>query len=306
MHIDHAKDEFDAVIVGGSYAGLSAALQLARARRRVLVIDAGQRRNRHARHSHGFLTQDGSEGAAIVAKGREQLLAYSTAAWQEGTAVKTVAHGDGFRITLQDGHVLQARRLVLATGTIDELPPIDGLTERWGRHAFSCPYCDGYELAQGDIGVLATGPLSLHQAMMLPDWGKVTLFLNDAFEPDETQLAELAERNVVIERAAVERIVGKADVVLRDGRTLAMDGLFVMGNTRPGSPLAEQLGCAFEQGPLGPFIRTDERKASTVAGVHACGDAARMFPGVAHAVADGAMAGVATHQSLIFGAVAAV
>jgi len=162
LHTDAAENIFDVIVVGGSYAGLSAATQLARARRRVLVIDAGQRRNRYARHSHGFLTQDGSEGAAIVAKGREQLLAYSTVAWREGTVVDATDNGDRFEVTLRDGLVLRARRLVLATGTIDELPPIDGLAERWGRHVFTCPYCDGYELARGDIGVLASGPMALH------------------------------------------------------------------------------------------------------------------------------------------------
>ncbi|WP_426699720.1 NAD(P)/FAD-dependent oxidoreductase [Rhodanobacter sp. Col0626] len=305
MRTDHAKGDFDVIVVGGSYAGLSAALQLARARRRVLVVDAGQRRNRYARHSHGFLTQDGSEGSAIVAKGREQLLAYPTVTWHEGTAANAVVHEGGFQVTLQDGQLFQVHRLVLATGVIDELPPIDGLAERWGRHVFTCPYCDGYELAQGNIGVLASGPMALHQAMMLPDWGTVTLFLNDAFEPDEAQLAALVQRGVAIERTLVERIAGKAEVVLRDGRTRPLDGLFVMGSTRAGSPLAEQLGCAFDQGPVGLCIRTNEQKASTVAGVYCCGDAARMFPGVANAVADGVMAGVAAHQSLIFGAVAA-
>lgn len=304
MHIAQAH-EFDAIVVGGSYAGLSAATQLARARRRVLVIDADQRRNRFAPHSHGFLTQDGSEGAAIVAKGREQLLAYSTVTWQPGKAVTASVDQSGFELTLHDGSVFHARRLVLATGVVDELPPISGLSERWGQSAFSCPYCDGYELAQGHIGVLASGPMALHQAMLLPDWGTVTLFLNGALEPDETQLSALTERGVTIERTSIERIEGKADVVLSDGRIQAMDGLFVAGQTRASSPLAEQLGCAFEQGPTGPYIRTDPMKASTVAGVFCCGDAARMFPGVAHAVADGAIAGIATHQSLIFGALAA-
>jgi thioredoxin reductase len=305
MHSDDAEYRFDAIVVGGSYAGLSAATQLARARRRVLVLDTSQRRNRFARHSHGFLTRDGSEGAAIAAKGREQLLAYPTVTWREGLAVNAAAHEDGFQVTLADGQLLLARRLVLATGVIDELPPLDGLAERWGRHVFPCPYCDGYELAQGNIGVLASGPMAWHLAMMLPDWGTVTLFLNGAFEPDEAQLAALVERGVAIERSPVERVTGKADVVLRDGNVRSLDGLFAMGTTRAGSPLAEQLGCAFEQGYSGPYIRTDQRKASTVPGVFCCGDAASMLPGVAYAVADGAMAGVAAHQSLIFDAVAA-
>ncbi|TEA69455.1 NAD(P)/FAD-dependent oxidoreductase [Allopusillimonas ginsengisoli] len=304
MHTHDATNEFDAIVVGGSYAGLSAAMQLARARRRVVVIDAGQRRNRYARHSHGFLTQDGIEGSTIAALGQAQLLTYPTVTWIEGTAVNAVAHNGGFRVTKHDGQTLRGHRLVLATGVIDELPLIDGLTERWGRHVFTCPYCDGYELEQGNIGVLATSALSMHQALMLPDWGDVTLFLNGAFEPDETQLIALDERNVTIERALVRRVTGKADVEMRDGRTQSMDGLFVIGRTRIGSPIAEKLGCAIEQGPMGPYIRTDQKKASTVAGVYCCGDAASMFPGVPHAVADGAMAGAAAHQSLVFGTVA--
>ncbi|MBY0240665.1 MAG: NAD(P)/FAD-dependent oxidoreductase [Burkholderiaceae bacterium] len=305
MHTHHPKNEFDAIVVGGSYAGLSAAMQLARARRRVLVIDAGQRRNRYTRHSHGFLTQDGREASAIAADGRTQLLAYPNVTWQEGTATMAVANDDRFSVTLHDGCVFQARRLVLATGVVDQLPSLEGLAERWGSSVFPCPYCDGYELEQGSIGVLATGPLSMHHAMMLPDWGQVTLFLNGAFDPDETQMAALAQRGVVVERTPVMRISGKADVVLGDGRSQAMAGLFVMSRTFSGSPLAEQLGCALEQGPTGKYVRTDAQKATTVTGVYCCGDAARIAPSVAFAVADGAMAGMAAHQSLIFGAVAA-
>lgn len=305
MPIPHPKNEFDAIVVGGSYAGLSAALQLARARRRVLVIDAGRRRNRFTRHSHGFLTQDGRDAAAIVAEGRAQLLAYPTVTWRDGTAVAAAAGDDGFRLAMDNGQQLHARRLVLATGVVDELPEVEGLAERWGRSVFSCPYCDGYELGQGSIGVLATGPLSIHQALMLPDWGKTTLFLNGALEPDGEQLASLAARGVAIEPAPVARIAGKADVVLGDGRIQPLAGLFVMSRTHAASPLAEQLGCAFDDGMTGMFIRTDMQKASTVAGVYCCGDAARMAPGVAAAVADGVMAGVAAHRSMIFGAVAA-
>ena len=291
--------EFDAIVVGGSYAGLSAAIQLARARRRVLVIDAGRRRNRFAQHSHGFLGQDGREASAIAADGKAQLLAYPSVTWQSGTAATAAHYAGGFRVTLHDGGTFQARRLVLATGVVDELPPIEGLAERWGSSAFHCPYCHGYELEQGRIGVLATGPLSMHHAMMLPDWGQVTLFLNDAFEPDAAQLAALARRGVALERTPVARIDGVADVVLRDGRSMPMAGLFVLSRTYSASALAEQLGCAHDQGPTGPVVRTDAQQASSVAGVFCCGDAARMAGSVAFAVADGAMAGVAAHQSLI-------
>lgn len=293
---------FDAIIVGGSYAGLSAATQLARARRRVLVVDGGQRRNRYASHSHGFLTRDGSGTAAIAAEGKAQLLVYASVSWLDGTAVAAAPTGsDGYDVTLADGKVVRGRRLLLATGVVDELPPVAGLAERWGRSVFHCPYCHGYELEQGAIGVLATGPLSMHHALMLPDWGTVTFFLNGAFEPDGAQLDQLAARGVTVERAPVARIDGEADVVMQDGSRHAMAGLFVATRTRLASPLAAQLGCALEEGAMGPFVRTDEQKASSVPGVFCCGDAGRMAGSVAFAVADGAMAGVAAHRSLMFG-----
>ena len=290
---------FDAIVIGGSYAGLSAATQLARARRRVLVIDAGRRRNRYATHSHGFLTQDGVEASVIAATGRAQLLAYPNVRWADGVAASAAAQGEGFAVTLADGSRFDARKLVLATGVTDELPPIDGLSERWGRSVFHCPYCHGYELDAGKIGVLAVGPLSMHHALMLPDWGTVTFFLNEAFAPDDAQLAALAARRVTIERAAVARIAGEADVVLLDGRVLPMAGLFVASTMHAASPIAGQLGCAFEDGPMGSFVRTDAMKASSVPGVFCCGDMARGAGNVALAVADGAMAGVAAHRALI-------
>jgi thioredoxin reductase len=293
--------EFDVIVVGGSYAGLSAATQLARARRRVLVIDAGQRRNRYARHSHGFLGQDGREGAAIAAEGRAQLMKYPTVRWQEGTATQAVAQDGGFRVTLADGSTHHTQRLVLATGMADELPSIPGLAERWGSSVFHCPYCHGYELDQGRIGVLATSAHSFHHAMMLPDWGTVTFFLNGVFEPDAEQLAKLAARGVTIERTPLRAVDGKARVELQDGRTLEMDGLFVLSRLHSASPLAELLGCEMEEGAMGKYLRTDMMKATSIPGVYAAGDAARMAGSVAFAVADGAMAGAAAHQSLIFG-----
>lgn len=299
MRTTQNETEYDAIVVGGSYAGLSAAMQLARARRRVLVVDAGQRRNRFATHSHGFLTQDGTEAAAIAARGREQLLAYPNVRWRGAQAVQAAPAGDGFRIVLDDGASVHGRRLVLATGVVDDLPAIAGLRERWGQSVFHCPYCHGYELDEGAIGVIATSELAMHHALMLPDWGSVTLFLNGAFAPDAAQLAALASRGVQVERTPLARIDGQAGVVLEDGRTLPMAGLFVMSQMRMASPLAEQLGCAMEDGHAGQFVRTDMMKASSVPGVFCCGDMARAAGNVALAVADGAMAGVAAHRSLI-------
>lgn len=294
---------FDAVVIGGSYAGLSAALQLARARRRVAVIDAGRRRNRFAGASHGFLTRDGQTAAAIAEAGRADLAAYPNVRWIDGSAVdaRPDRDGDGFTVELDGAPQVHGRRLVLATGVRDELPPIEGLAERWGKSVFHCPYCHGYELQQGAIGILANDEMAFHQAMLLPDWGTVTLFTNGRYVPDAEQRAALDRRGVLaIDDTPVLRIEDAATVVLADGRRLPHAGLFTYGRLHMASPIAQRLGCEFDEGPLGPFIRTDMTKQTTVPGVFAGGDATRAAGNVAIAVADGAMAGLGAHRSLVF------
>ncbi len=293
-------ESYDVVVIGGSYAGMAAALQLARARRTVLVVDAGQRRNRFASSSHGFLTQDGRSPDVIAAQAREQLLAYPTVTWRNGSATRVAPKAHGFTVHIDGDVKALARRLILATGVIDELPQLPGVQERWGRSIFHCPYCHGYELNQGRLGVLAAAPISMHQALLVPEWGAVTLFTNQAFEPDAQQLAQLQARSVVIERTPVSAIAGeRAAVQLSDGREVELDGLFILARMRMGSPIAQQLGCAFEEGPLGAIIKTDAVKETTIPNVFACGDAARAMASVSLAVADGAMAGISAHQSLV-------
>ncbi|MDG3441063.1 NAD(P)/FAD-dependent oxidoreductase [Nitrospirillum amazonense] len=291
---------YDVLIIGGSFAGLSAALQLGRARRRVLVIDAGQRRNRFATASHGFLGQDGVPPGQIIATAREQLARYATVEIRDGAALGVTGDEQGF-VVGTDGGPVAGRRLILAGGVTDTLPEVPGLAERWGKHVFHCPYCHGYELNQGPIGVLATGPMSLHHAQMLTDWGPTTLFLNGAFEPDADQLADLARRGVTVERTPVAGFFGEAaDIRLADGRTVPLAGVFTLAQTRLTGPLAAELGVDVEEGPLGQCIQVDAMQQTSVAGVFACGDAARLAGSVALAVASGTMAGVATHRSLIF------
>ncbi len=289
----------DVIVIGGSYAGLAAALQLVRARRRVLVIDAGVRRNRNAAHSHGFLGQDGRDPAAIAAKARAEVLAYPTASLLESRAESAARTDDGFAVTVANGDRHEAERLVLALGVVDELPDLPGVAERWGRSIFHCPYCHGYELGGGRIGVLATSPLSVHQATMLPDWGEVTYFTR-GFDPTEEERALLDRRGVTLEPAAVEQIEGEATVRLEDGRALSFAGLFLAPRTRIAGRIVADLGVALEEGPLGPFIRTDETKETSVPNVFACGDAALAAGSVSFAVGDGARAGIGAHRSLIF------
>lgn len=293
--------QHDVIVVGGSYAGLSAALPLARARRRVLVVDGGQRRNRFAAHSHGFLTQDGVAPGDIVRQARDQLMAYATVEWLSDRAVGAERTAEGFRVHFETGEAREASRIILATGVVDRLPEIPGLAERWGSRVFHCPYCHGYELERGRIGIVATSAMAMHLALLLPDWGETTLFLNGAFEPDAEQLAKLADRGVALEREALARLEGELELVLGSGRRVRLDGLFVPTRVEVADPLACLLGCSFSEGEFGRIIHTDAMKATSVPGVYACGDAARMGGSVPLAVGDGTLAGAAAHQSLIFG-----
>ncbi len=296
----------DVIIVGGSYAGLSAAMQLGRARRKVLIIDEGLRRNRFASHSHGFLTQDGVDPAMIAANARAQVLKYPTVQWVSARADSAGKIGytgsthAAFEVAVGDTCYLSLR-LLLATGVRDILPNVVGLAERWGKSVFHCPYCHGYELDQGLIGVIAGSELSMHHALMLPDWGPTTLLLNGTFEPDAEQLAALEARRVTVERTAVAAITGHADVRLNDGRTLSFAGIFALAPLELASPMAEQLGLEMDRGPLGAVIKTDPMKETSMQGVFACGDAARMMASVALAVGDGNLAGAGVHRSLMFG-----
>ena len=298
---------YDAIVVGGSFAGLSAAMQLARARRRVLVVDAGRPRNRFAAAVHGFLGQDGRPPFDVLADAAAQLRAYPTVELRRDEALAAREWDGGFAVALAGGVEVRTRRLVLATGLIDELPPIAGMPERWGATVLHCPYCHGYEVAGRPLGVVANHPMSAHQAALIPDWGPTTYFTQGAFEPDEAQAARLAERGVRIERTPVVELLGAAPTLdavrLADGRVVALAAVFTAPRTRMASALAERLGCALDEGPTGAYLRVDEWKQTTVAGVYAAGDAASPMHNATLASAAGVLAGVGAHQSLAVGAV---
>ena len=294
----------DVIVVGGGFAGLSAAMQLARARRRVLVVDAGLPRNRFAEASHGFLGQDGKAPLDILRQAACQVAAYPTVEIVRGEALEARRDvNDDFVVEISGGRTAKARRLVLAIGVADTLPDVPGLKERWGATVLHCPYCHGYEVRDRPLGVLANHPMAAHQAAMIPDWGPTTLFTQDRFEPDAEQLAHLAARGVTIERRPVVELLGDAPALeavrLSDGRVVTINALFVAPATRMASSLAQQLGCVFDDGLLGPLIRTDDWKATSIPGVFAAGDAARAMHNATLASADGVMAGVGAHQSLI-------
>lgn len=292
--------QYDIIVVGGSYAGMAAALQLLRARKSVLVIDAGQRRNRFSSHSHGFLGQDGVDPAEIARTARRQLEAYSTLEWVEGHAVSVEGERDSFTVKTAEGAAYRGRRILFATGVADVLPQIDGLTERWGKTIFHCPYCHGYELDQGRIGVIASGPMSIHQAELLTEWGDITFLLNGTLTLEPKARLGLEQKGVTIEETTIERIESEADLHLSDGRVLSFAGLFTVTTVKPSSALPQKTGCVQDETMMGLQIQTDASKETSVPGIFACGDVALMPHSVSLAVGDGAMAGMQLHRSLVW------
>lgn len=294
---------YDAIVVGGNFAGLSAALILGRARRKVAVIDAGLPRNRFAAHAHGFLGLDGRAPQEIMALGREQVLAYPTVQCIDGEAMEAGGTTGDFYVNVAGGATLRARRLLLASGVKDTLAPVPGLRERWGRTVVHCPYCHGYELADRPLGVLAAHPMAPLQAATLPDWGPTTYFTQGEYEPDATQAALLAARGVRIERSPIVELLGDAPALdgvrLADGRVVDIRALYTAPRTQVASPLVRQLGCALDDGPTGPYLRIDDQKRTSVAGVYAAGDAASPMPNAILAAAAGNLAAVFLHKSLM-------
>jgi thioredoxin reductase len=294
----------DAIVIGGSFAGLSAAMYIARARRSVCIIDTGSPRNRFATHSHGFLTHDGSEPGTILGAARAQVASYPTATFIDGEAVRAAREPGGFTVRLATGEAVGCTKLVLAFGISDELPAIPGLAERWGQSVLHCPYCHGFEFSGQRLGVLNLSPLSLHQAMLIAEWGPTTLYLNGGVRPDDGSLAELQRRGVAIEPAPIRALHGDGThlsaIEFADGRTSGVDALYLGPPTRLNSGIAQQLGCELHEGRFGSVIRTDDAKMTTVSGVYAAGDITREVHTVTWASADGVTAGMAVHRSLVF------
>ena len=298
--------EYDVIVIGGSFAGLSAALQVARAHRQVLIIDAGQPRNRFATAAHGFLGQDGQSPAEIAQIGKAELLNYPTVQFVEGRAVQAQRQEEGrFLVTLSSGVAYVCDRIILAMGVIDRLPEIQGLADRWGKTVVHCPYCHGYELPAGKWGVLRTFEGSFHQAKLLLDWtDDVIFFSNGPNQITPEERATLTSLGIAIEEQPIVALTGQGEtlerVELQDGNVWPLQALFLASKFSIGAPLAAQLECELEDSPFGQIIKTDGlKKETSVPGVFAAGDCARPVHNISAAVADGATAGIFAHQSLV-------
>lgn len=295
---------YDVIIIGGSFAGLSAALYLARSRRSVCVIDAGLPRNRFASVSHGVLGQDGVDPQVMLATARAQVAAYPTVSFVQGQ-VHTAQQGEnGFSVTLDGGETLTSSKLVLAYGISDILPGISGVAERWGKSIIHCPYCHGYEFSDQRLGVLNTTPMSQHQTILIAEWGPTTYFLNGAEAPDTETVEELHRRGITIEPGPIKAIIGDdihcADIQFEDGYIQEIDALFISPSNRFNTNIAEQLGCAIIDQPLGKVIEVDQMKMTTIEDVYAVGDIIRGAHNVTFSLGDGVMAAMAIHRSFVF------
>ncbi|WP_405739985.1 NAD(P)/FAD-dependent oxidoreductase [Streptomyces sp. NBC_00028] len=293
---------YEVIVIGGGAAGLSAALVLGRARRRTLVVDAGEPRNAPAAHMQGFLTRDGMPPAEFLAIGREEIARYGV----ELVRDRVVGLAEGFAVTLESGRTLQARRLVVATGLKDELPAVPGVAERFGKDVLHCPYCHGWEVRDQAFGVLATTPLSVHQALMVSQWSKdVTLFLHTVAEADlsDDDLRRLAAAGVKVVPGEVERLRIENDrltgVRLGDGSVHAREVLFVAPRAVPQNGLLAQLGAELNETPFGAYPVVDATGQTTVPGVWAVGNAMGFGEQVINAAGGGYRAGATINGDLL-------
>ena len=291
---------YDAIVVGGGAAGLSAALVLGRARRRVLVIDAGEPRNAPAAESHSFFTRDGAPPLELLRVGREQAAGYGVEIRAGRVADAEVSEG-GFVVRTEDGGRESARRLLIATGVVDELPDVPGLRERWGKSVLHCPYCHGWEIRDRPFAALARGAAAVELGTLLLGWTRDLVVLTDGpAELGEDDRARLARHGVAVREETVARLEGEGDrlerVVFASGESLAREALFVRPPQRPGSPLADRLGCERDENGR---LRTDVFRQTTVPGVYVAGDLSGMYQQIVSAAAEGAMAAGGINRSLL-------
>lgn len=292
---------FDVIITGGSYAGLSAAMALGRSLRNVLVIDSGKPCNRQTPHSHNFLTRDGQAPAELSALAKEQVADYKTVTFYEGLALSGAKTENGFEIHTRGGGHFTAKKLVFASGIRDIMPDIKGFAECWGITAIHCPYCHGYEVKHERTGILANGDGAFEYAKLISNWTKdLTVFTNGASTLTEEQAAKIRSHNINI----VETAIGSFEhdkgylqrIIFKDGSDFPLKAIYSRPQYEQHSDIPVALGCELTDMGL---LKIDAMQRTTVPGVYACGDNASGMRSVANAVAMGSFAGAALNREMI-------
>jgi thioredoxin reductase len=301
------NESYDVVVVGGGAAGLSGAVALARSRRSVLVVDAGDPRNAPADHVHNFLTRDGTPPAELYAAGRAEVTRYGGRV-ETGRVTALNKDGDLFRVQI-GSRTVTARRLLVATGLRDELPDVPGLAARWGIDVLHCPYCHGWEVRDKRIGVLATGPTAVHQALLFRQLSPyVTLIQHTGPAPDAEQNDQLKARGITITEGPVEQIEADANgltgVQLADGRHVELDAVVVAPRMQARAELLAPLGLKpaemkMGEHTVGIYIEADPTGATAVPGVWVAGNLANVQAQVITSAAAGLAAGAAINLDLV-------
>jgi len=294
------QQKFDAIIIGGSYAGLSAAMALGRSTRNTLVIDNGKPCNRQTPHSHNFLTQDGQTPKEIATLGKAQVAQYPTISFHDGLATKGTKTTDGFEVTTQSGKVFTSKKLIFATGIADEMPDIEGFAECWGISVIHCPYCHGYEYRKQKTALMANGETAFHMIPLIHNLTDQLIVLTQGkadFSEEQWQKIK-AHKVEVIEKeiTAVKHQKGHIEkVVFKDGTTLELDAMYAAIPFKQHTDIPQALGCEMtEQG----YIQVDDFQKTNIAGVYACGDNATRMRSVANAVYQGSVAGAMLNGEL--------
>ena len=297
-------DGYDVVVIGGGAAGLNAALVLARSRRSVVVIDAGAQRNRPAQGVHGLLGHDGVPPAELIERGQAEVRGYGG---QVVTAqVLTVApDDDGFRVALADDRSVRARRLLVASGLVDELPALPGVRERWGRDVIHCSYCHGWEVRDQAIGVLASGPMSSHQALLFRQLSDDVMYFTHTMPPSHEQAEQLAARGIRLINGEVVSLVinddGLTGVRLADGTVIARRALVVAPRMVAQASFLADLGLRASEHPsgLGEHIPADSTGRADRRGVWVAGNVTDPMAHVGASAAAGAFAAAQINADLV-------
>jgi thioredoxin reductase len=292
---------YEVVIVGGSFAGISAALTLGRSLRKILIIDSGLPCNRYTPHSHNFITQDGVPPAVIKANALEQVLAYKTVTSVNDEVISITKAGDGFEIETASGAQYHAAKLIFATGVKDLFPSIDGFEACWGKTVLHCPYCHGYEVSNTPIGVMANGDIGFEFCKLVYQWSKQLVLFTDGFSTlTEEQVKILKEKRVNIYEAPIASLMHDngilQQVYLQDGNYYKVNALFARLPFEQHCSIPANLGCTInEQG----FIQVDAFQKTSIKGIYAIGDCVTMFRTVSNAVAMGTLAGAMVNKELV-------
>lgn len=290
---------FDVIITGGSYSGLSAAMALGRSLRNVLVIDNGKPCNRQTPHSHNFITHDGKTPSEIAQLAKKDVEKYNTVHFYNETVIKTQKVGETFEIEISSGEKFNAKKLILASGVKDIMPDIPGFAECWGISVIHCPYCHGYEVKNEVTGILSNGDMAYEFSKLIFNLTKnLTLFTNGKAAFTEEQLEKLKQNKIILnedEIAGIEHTNGSIQkIIFKNGKEIPLQALYAKIPFEQNINVSD-LGCELtEQG----FIKVDMMQKTTVPGVFACGDNVTMMRSVANAVAQGNFAGAVVNREL--------